>query len=253
MKQFFLGTLVFALPSMVFAAGFAKQSIFLSTNTPTEGQTIRIHALVSNPATTTFNGTLVVKDEASEIGTVPVKLDPGSADDVSVPWKPRAGTHTIVADLKDGNGVIVEEGKQEFTIAAAAGTSAASPKISTSAFAQPDDIQSSAPIQESIDNVSPAAGKVISPLFKTIDSGRTAAANQLHNAIDWSKSHIATSSKSTTKSSTASSAWQIFATAALYILTVLLYVVSNIGVFYPILGILFLFVLWKLYGRYRRR
>jgi hypothetical protein len=44
----------------------------------------------------------------------------------------------------------------------------------------------------------------------------------------------------------------IFATASLYILSILLYVVSNAGIFYPVLAVLFLYFLWRLFKRFRR-
>lgn len=252
MRRFLFGAFLFLTPAFAFAAGFAKQSIFLSTTAPVEGQKILIHASVSNPTTSTFTGTLVVKTEASEIGSVPVKLDAGAADDISVSWTPTAGTHTIVADLKDTAGAIVEEDTQAFTIAPS--PTASSPISATPAqfinTQTPVDVQSSAPIQQSITNVSPAVAQYTSPVLNTIDSGRTAAAAQLHTAIDWSKSQIATPSS---KSGPTQTAWKVLATASLYALTILLYIVGNVGVFYPILAFLFLYILWRLYRRYRRR
>lgn len=255
MGRFLFGASLFLIPSLVLAAGFAKQSIFLSTTAPVEGQTILIHASVSNPATTTFSGTLVVKDEASEIGRVPVKLDAGGADDVSVSWKPTAGTHVIIADLKDANGTVIEEGRQTFTIAAPPSPASASPAKSA-APADGTGIQSAAPIQKSIDSISPTVGQYSSPVLKTIDSGRAAAATQLHTALDWSKSQIPTSSSqasSDSKNSFVQTAWKIFATVTLYVLTLLLYIVTNVGIFYPLLAVLFLYTLWRLWRRYRRR
>ncbi len=256
MRPFLFGTFLFLVPTFVFAVGFAKQSIFLSTSAPTEGQTVTIYASVSNPATTTFNGTLVIKDGATEIGKASVKLEAGGADTASVSWKPTAGTHTIVADLRDANGVSVEEGRQAFTIAAP-------PKVSAAASANPFgvsndqtvDVQPSTPIQESINNISPEVGEYSSPVLKAIDSGRAAAAAQLHTALDWSKSQIATSSASVNtkeESSFIQTAWKIFATVALYVLTILLYIVTNVGIFYPLLAAAFLYVLWRLWRRYRR-
>ncbi|MBY0472885.1 hypothetical protein K2Q00_01190 [Patescibacteria group bacterium] len=251
MKRFLFGTFLFLTPTLVFAAGFAKQSIFLSSTAPVEGQTVLIYASVSNPATTVFNGTLLIKDEASEIGSVPVSLKAGGADNVSVSWKPNAGTHTIVAVLKDAGGSTLEENKETFTIAATSVT------FSTT---QSDDVQPSTAIQESITNVSPVVAEYTSPVLKTIDSGRTFAAKKLNSALDWSKSQIATSSKAAAnmsdteekKSSLMQTAWRILATVALYVVTILLYIVTNVGVFYPILAIGFLYTLWRLWRKYRR-
>ncbi|MBY0294361.1 hypothetical protein K2Q08_03455 [Patescibacteria group bacterium] len=259
MKKALFGVFLFLTPTFVFAVGFAKQSIFLSTATPTEGQTILIYASVSNPATTTFNGTLHIKDEASEIGSVPVSLKAGGADNVSVSWKPNAGNHTITAALKDSSGSTIEENRETFSIAA---TQSASTGGSSNPFnfsgTQSADVQPSTPIQESITNVVPAVAEYTAPVLDAIDSGRIIAAKQLDNALTWSKSQIATTSKAATvgkdeeKNSLAQTAWKILATVILYIVTILLYIVTNVGIFYPLLAILFLYTLWRLWRKYRR-
>ncbi|OGC93841.1 hypothetical protein A2389_00305 [Candidatus Adlerbacteria bacterium RIFOXYB1_FULL_48_10] len=261
MKRMLFAAILFALPLSVSAVGFAKQSIFLSTSAPVEGQTVTIYASVSNPATTTFNGTLVIKDGASEIGSVPVSLKAGGADTASVSWKPTAGSHTIVADLQDANGKSIEEDKEAFIIAAAPSATAAS---SANPFgvsnAQIGDVQPSTPIQESIQSVSPAIAEYSSPVLEVIDSGRTFVAEKLNTALNWSKSQVATSSKAAAsigateeeKGSLMQTAWRILATVALYVVTILLYIVTNVGVFYPILAIGFLYTLWRLWRKYRR-
>jgi len=256
MKKALFGVCLFLTPTFVFAVGFAKQSIFLSTATPTEGQTVLIYASVSNPATTTFNGTLHIKDEASEIGSVPVSLKAGGADSVSVSWKPNAGNHTITAALKDSSGSTIEENRETFSIAA---TQSASTGGSSNPFnfsgTQSADVQPSTPIQESITNVVPAVAEYTAPVLDAIDSGRTIAAKQLDNALTWSKSQIATTSKAATADKDASlmqTAWNILATVILYIVTILLYIVTNVGIFYPLLAVLFLYTLWRLWRKYRR-
>ncbi len=261
MKRFFVGIILFALPGMVFAAGFAKQSIFLSTNTPVEGEAVLIHASVSNDASTTFTGTLKVHDDEGTIGSVPVTLAAGGASDVSITWEPTAGTHTVVADLTDASGTVVEENSQAFTIAPPP-----PPVVPTTASSKQDanGVQSSAQIQQSIANASPTVATYSAPVLSAIDSGRMFAANQLNKGLNWSKAQVGVPVTSptanfintpdaATQNKTASTAWTIFATATLYVFTVLLYIVSNAGVFYPILAILFFYILWRLFRRYRRR
>jgi hypothetical protein len=252
MKRVLVAIALFALPTLVLAAGFAKQTIFLSTNTPVEGQTVLIHASVSNPTAIKFTGKLNVRDASVDIGSVPVTLEAGAADDAAVSWKPAsAGLHTIVATLMDATGATVEEDTQVFSIAEKTSTDG-TPK---------SDVQPSTGIQQSLGNISPIAAQYSAPVFRMIDSGRTFAANELNKGIDWSKQQLGVASKGTTTpfTSTAeqtkkpSTFWVILATAVLYILSVLLYLVSHAGAFYPILAILFFWILWKCFRRFRRR
>ncbi|MEI6864306.1 MAG: hypothetical protein WCK46_03015 [Candidatus Adlerbacteria bacterium] len=264
MKKFFIAGVLLLLPTIVGAAGFAKQSLFLSKSSVTEGETVLIHATVSNDTAAKFTGTLKLHDEDGTIGSVPVTLGSGEAGAVSVSWKPLAGTHTVLANLEDSAGTVVEESSQTFTIAAkAVATPASKNKPSnTSATVEP-----STQIQESIGSVSPTAQTYAAPVFEAIDAGRVLGASTINDGIDWSKKELAEQAqkqKTKTTSSAAdqntdtmqtkatNTAWTIFATVSLYVLSVLLYVVGNAGVFYPVFALLFFYILWRLFKRYRR-
>lgn len=257
MKKFVVGALLFALPMMAGAAGFAKQIIFLSTESPVEGQTILIHASVANSAATKFTGKLDVRDEAGAIGTVDVTLNAGAADNVSVSWKPAAGSHTVTATLKDSAGSVVEESSQKFTIA----PKAAPVSVATTTTAATDGtVELSDEIQASIGSVSPTVQEYSAPVFQVIDSGRVFAANELTKAIDWSKQQVGkpkqaaifATSPEPEKTGIGATSWKMLSTVILSILSVLLYIVTNAGVFYPILAVVFFYILWRCWKRYRR-
>jgi hypothetical protein len=247
------GILFFLAPSLVFAAGFAKQSLFLSKSTVTEGDTVLIHAVISNDTDAKFAGTLILKDETGSIGTVPVTLAAGEADTLSVSWKPLAGTHAVSAELDATDGTVVETQTASFYIA---------PKPLPAAAAQAAAaVDSSAPIDQAITNVSPAAGSAAQPVLGTIDSARAAAVGVLDSQIAGTKSALAAQSglvlgAETSKSAAPSSATQtgmtILQTIYLYILTVLRFILASAGIFYPVVAILFLFFLYKLFSRMRR-
>src|SRR3989344_6188606 len=113
-----LPTVVFGVyPEVARGAGFAKQSLFLSKSSVTEGDTVLVHAVVSNDTTTKFTGTLIFKDSDATIGNVPVSLDSGEANTFSVSWKPTAGNHTVEANLEDTSGAVVEQESATFTVA----------------------------------------------------------------------------------------------------------------------------------------
>src|SRR3989344_4148677 len=94
--------LLAGLPAVALGAGFAKQSLFLSKGSVTEGEVVLIHAVLQNEASTKFAGDLSFTDGGEKIGTVPVTLGAGEAQAASISWKPSAGAHKVVAELKSG-------------------------------------------------------------------------------------------------------------------------------------------------------
>ncbi len=264
MKKLLFGLTLFLLPVVVFGAGFAKQSLFLSKSSVVEGDTVLIHSSVSNDTTTKFAGTLVLKDSATVIGNVPVALAPGEAGTLSVSWKPSAGSHAGVAQLQAKDGTVVEEESAVFTIAAKP-----VPVEKPSAFKENQPaaiVESSAGIQEGISRLSPAVAQGAQPVFAAIDSARSAAAEALDQGIDYEKGQIAKNNKgqvlgeqtdkasldTTNTKNWTNTLWNIIDTLVLYILTIFRWFVGNAGIFYPAVALLFLWFLWKLYKRMRR-
>lgn len=219
-----------------------------------------IHAVVQNDLTAKFPGNLVIKDGETKVGSVPVTLDPGEAQAVSVSWKPSAGSHKITAELQDQGGTAVESESETFAIKAKPKPVAAtSSKPSSQAAAA---VESSSAIQEQIGNLSPAAEGVAAPVFKLVDGSREAIADVLDSQIAKTKPKVtkipmpmqgevegAQTVKTPDPQGWASS---IFFTVYFYILTVLRFVVGSAGVFYPLLAIVFFFTLWRMYRRFRR-
>ncbi len=252
------------IPATGFAAGFATQSLFLSKDSVTEGESVLIYAVVSNNTATTFTGKLQVHEGSTLVGTVPVSLAAGSANTVSVSWKPAAGRHTLTAQLLDSAAAIAGEESATFSVAAKKeALSENTPLI----IPPKTDIESSSKIQDTIENLSPALAAGTGPIFSAIDAGRTSAAKALDNGVSWSKKQLATSKTvgkalgneevtDTNKSAGDrffSTIWLIVATLALYLFSVLRYVTGSAGAFYPLFAVLFFFILWKFYRRYRRR
>jgi hypothetical protein len=261
MRKLFASLVLFAtlFPAAAFGATFAKQTLFLSKESVTEGETVLIHTIVSNEATTSFAGKLEITNKEGSIGTVPVALAAGEAAAVSVSWKPLAGSHSITAQLLDQAGKVVEKESATFTIHAKAVADTVTPETATT------DVDSSEEIQQALANLSPAVAETSEPVFNAIDSARAQAAEVLDRGVAWSKKQIGTSAiknrgtilgTETEKSTTekiSSSAWTIVATVVLYVLSILRHLVSSAGIFYPLFALLFFFMLWKLYRRFSRR
>src|SRR3989344_7118699 len=115
--------LLLITPLSAGAAGFAKDSLFLSKSPVTEGETVFIHAVVANDNASAFTGNVVfsVQDGSASggkdsIGSVAVTLPPGGAQAVSVSWQPTGGSHKVTAELTAGDGTVAESEHATFAV-----------------------------------------------------------------------------------------------------------------------------------------
>lgn len=240
-------------PLLAGAAQFAPSSLFLSKDKVTEGDTVLIHAVVQNNSTTTFPGNLVIRSNDSEVGSVPVTLSPNEVRAVSVSWTPRPGTHEVVAALLDKSGTTVQSERKSFKVEAKP-----KPIVAASSSAAAA-VESSDSIRQKIDSVSPAAGNALSPLFRLVDGSRSAIAEVLDAQIEKAKPKVTTlpavvAGADTSIETPEQGSWfsSIFYTIYFYILTVLRFVVGSAGIFYPLLAIIFFYILWRMFRRFRR-
>lgn len=242
------------LPSGAFAAQFAKQSLFLSKTGATEGETVLIHAVVSNNNSSEFSGTLLFTDGLNSIGSVPVALAAEESAVASVSWKPAAGEHPVSATLKDKSGASVETQKQIFLIA---------PKPSPATSSQTAAVESSEAIRHGIEQVSPQAAQYSEPVFTLIDGGREKIAGVLDDQLAITKTKLGPNAGSAgeilgaeaTQNATKNPSGAFFymlQTLYFYLLTLLRFIVGSAGVFYPVVAIAFFYLLFKTYRRFRR-
>jgi hypothetical protein len=260
MKRFLVIVGFLLLPSLALGAGFVKQSLFLSKSPVTEGDSVRIYAVLSNSAAA-FAGSVVLSDGDAKIGSAPVSIAAGGAQTVSVPWKPLAGSHTVTAALTAADGTVVEKESAIFSVAekpppppkASGGQENLLPAAT---------VESSENIQKQISSLSPTAEQVSKPAFTIIDSARSSAAGFIDAQLANTKAKLAATPKTGIVAGAAtqdpaiqnpwSNAWTIFYTLYLYLLTILRFLVGNAGVFYPLLAAFFLYFLWRMYKRFTR-
>lgn len=255
MRFLLWGTFLFISPALVLAAGFAKSSLFLSKTTAIEGDSVLIYAPIQNSATSSFAGSVAFSEGSAAIGSVAVSLKAGEARVVSVSWTPAAaGAHTITAELKNTD-ITVEKQSATFTVAAKP-AAATAPAVQRESAAV---VQSSTQVKDWLGNISPVIENTLAPVFNTIDPLRESASNFLDGQMANTKPKlpgnilgIETESGSTTASGSGglgATLWGILWTLYFYILTILNFLIVNAAIFYPVLAILFLFALWKLYQR----
>src|SRR5579859_1698864 len=193
-KALVLATLLLS-PALAFGAGFANQSIFLSRANVTEGDTVRIHATVSNDATSTFVGNVVLQDGSAKIGSVAVTLAAGAAQTVSVSWTPTAGSHTLTAQLETNSGAVIQQTSAAFSIAEkpkpppppAPVSQTTSPASQSNTAA----VGSSQQIQQDIAQYSPQAAQVSKPVFSVLDGFRSTAADFINSQLENAKKNLA--------------------------------------------------------------
>jgi hypothetical protein len=261
MKKAFVALSFLLLPSLALAAGFAKDSLFLSKSPATEGEAVKIYAIVANPTNAAFKGSVVLSDGASKIASIDVVMEAGATQTTSASWKPLAGTHTIKAELTSTDGTVVEQESQTVTIASKPKPAAVVATTEQSAAV----VGSSDDIQKSIANVSPQVAGATAPIFTVIDGARSGAADVLDTQIANTKESLAKTQKPGLVLGTSTKAiadpiiknpwgsfWYFLYTVYLYILTALRWLVGNAGIFYPVFAILFLYILWRIFRRIRR-
>ncbi len=122
-------------------------------------------------------------------------------------------------------------------------------------------IESSAAIQQNINNISPIVESYVKPAFTLIDGARNAAAGALDTQVASTRTRLAPNQPGevlgaeAVKNST-TNPWGSFLyllnTLYFYILTVLRFVVGSAGAFYPIVAIVFLYFIWRMFKRFRR-
>jgi hypothetical protein len=252
------------LPSVAFGAGFAKQSLFLSKSPVTEGESVLIHSVVQNDATSKFDGSVVVtaqkdgSDTKEKVGTVAVAIAPQGANTVSVSWKPLAGNYTVVAALTANDGTVVESESAHFVINEKPKPASVADDISGDINTQ---VESSADVQALVAKFVPGLSGSTEPIFKNIDALRIKAGNLLDRGIEWSKSKTGTQKPGEVKGTSTehSSSGGFLGTLsyfagmiALYFFSVLKWIVSHTGVFYPVVAIAILYAFWRLFARLRR-
>jgi hypothetical protein len=239
------------VPSLAMAAGFAKESLFLSKTPVTEGETVLIHAVVANDGSTKFDGEVVFSDSDVKIGAVAVTIAPGGAQAVSVSWKPIAGSHTVTAKLTNKDGTVAEQESATFAIAE-------KPKpVTQKTVATSSAVTSSDSLQQKISDLSPAVAHITAPVFTILDSGRTKVAQLLDQGIEWAKKkvtpvHVLGAQTEKSSGSMLETIWFFVATILLYIFSLLRYIIVNPGIFYPVFALLFFYGLWRIYKRMRR-
>ncbi len=247
------GSYLLAIPLVSFAAtdgaGFETQSIFLSRASVTEGETVLVYASVSNVSTGAFQGSLVFKDASKSIGNLPVSLSPGEARLVSLSWEPKAGAHTIVAELDDASGKSVATESQTFTVTAKPVVVAQSAANLAAA------VESSAGLEQAISQISPQTGNVIGPILSSLDGLRSTAADILDSQIEQTQPKLPggmlQGMPGGANKPQDAPGWVlvVFWTIYFYLLTIVRVIIGSVVIFYPVLAILFIYLLYRLYRR----
>lgn len=186
-----------------------------------------------------------------------------AAPELEVSQKATIGGQTVPirATVSSDDGVTLSESKQSGAVPVTIivyVTPKPKPAATSSAA-----VESSQNIQNGIANFSPQAAQTVAPFFTLVDGGRIKAADALQSQLTTTKKNLgadagepgavlsAESSKNAV-SNPMGSFWYILRTLYLYVLTILLFLVSSAGIFYPLLAIIVLYMLWRVFKRFRR-
>lgn len=254
-------------PTLVSAAaiGFSGEPVWISNTPIVEGETVLIHAALTNGSNKTLTGNLVFRDGGIGIGSLPLSLKAEEARVMSVSWSPKAGAHEIAVELanpSDSTAKRTEVLKVTVASKDAAKSEAAVvaglPNLSTDAS-----FTDSQSIQGLIAGVSTQIAEVTAPVFNTVDTWRKSGSNFLsaHSSdakikvaeITAKKAALAEKDTPEAKSESRTlTLWQILRTLLLYIYQAFNLLISKAGIFYPVFALAFFFFLWKMWQRMRR-
>ncbi|MGH7141668.1 MAG: hypothetical protein ACREGH_03490 [Minisyncoccia bacterium] len=260
MKQLYIVALFILLIPFVAsaqsAAGFATQSIFLSTETPVAGERISVYASVFNTSTSTFSGAVRFEQGGSAFGTMPITLQPGQAVMASAYWTPSAGQQTIEVALQNARGQTVASESQVFAVAKPYASQATASGIYDS-IASSTQVEPAEPIVSAVASVSPTAARAIKPILGGIDAARTGIADFLSSQIDVAHGNLPTTSigfvpKQASPGGILHTAEEAGWTLYFYLLVALRFIVAQFIIFYPLLVFLFFWLLYKLYRHMSR-
>jgi len=234
----FVSILLLALllcPPTLRAASFAQQALFLSQSKVYAGQTVFIYSVITDDDAFPFFGELRFSDEAGPIGTVRVSLESGRATTVSVPWTPKAGTHTITANLVSSGGEEVEHQEAQFEVLEPqlSWATTSSDPLSRPATSSPSitRFDSSDAIVGTLARLSLPFATWVAPYFASIDAFRYDLVKELDAGAQWAKEEI--SKAALAPSDTGNTLWMIYATFALYGCAALGYFIGTVTIFYP--------------------
>lgn len=242
-RLYVLFVLLLITPLYAGATGFAKESLFLSKSPVTEGEAVFIHSVVANDNSAAFSGEVVFRDGETKIGGVAVTLAPGEAQAVSVSWQPATdGSHRIVAELTNTDGLITESESATFIIQ--------KKEVAT----ETSGVESSEQLQEVIAGISPQVASASAPVFSTIDNLRQKGVDALTEGESWAKAKKRgeVAGESDEKEGIVATATGLVATLLLYVFSALKFLLSNAALFYPVLALAFLYFLWRVFKKMRR-
>ncbi len=168
-------------------------------------------------------------------------------------WTPEAGAHNVTAELIKG-GETVEKRSATFRVAAKPKPATTSTQNTAAA------VESSAGIQEKIEDISPAVAGVTAPFFTLVDGGRAKAADIIDAQLSTTKTKLGPEAGKilgaeetrTASKDPLGALWYVLQTLYFYLLTLLRFLVGNAGIFYPLLAVIFLYTMWKMVRSFRR-
>lgn len=172
---------------------------------------------------------------------------------VEIEWQPlEAGTYRILIERTD-----TPNATEVATFVVKALPPLPAPEVQGTSTTN---VESSAKIQETIANILPQIA-VAAPVFGAIDSLRQKGVDVLLAGEVWAESKTAKPQGEVAGEETgedgggsgiANTVMQMVATLLLYLFGALKFVLSNAGIFYPVLAVAFFYLLWRLFKKMRR-
>lgn len=226
-------------------AGFAPHSIWISKQSATAGDSVRIFTVVYNSATSSLSGTVHFYVDDTDVGTSNVTLNAGETKVQSLAWLAVAGTHTLQADFENPSLPLSNATTEPVSITIAS-------SLPPPAYVQA--MQSAAQTASVIvASTTPIVQQILSTTINTTEAMRQAGENYLSSA--YASDTAAVTSSATKKaptgsvlgtSTTALKAASVFTSSKLAAEQAGKKIFGSAALFYPIAALVFFLLMYLL-------
>ena len=238
-----------ALPLFAYAqAGFPDKPLWLSNTKPVAGQEILISTILYNETGATIGGTLTFFVDDAKLTSQDVSLGTQSSSVVSAKWTAVSGTHSFSAKFATASGTTSTLQQQTDSIQAT--VTEPPPPPPPSALQQ--NVQQVTVVAAQIASSSaPFVQKVAEAVFTQTEAVRNAGIEYLEKKVEPTKSNTANAEKKNVEGFILGTSTENVATSSSLLHTIGqkaaaagLFILRSFYIFYPILGLLFLLLLY---------
>ena len=257
-KVFAICGLLCALPLFAYAqAGFPTKPLWLSSTKPVSGEEVLVSTVLYNETGATIGGTLIFFVDEAKLISQDVSLAAQSSNVISAKWTAASGTHSFSAKFATASSTTSTSQQQTSSIQVT--VTEPPPPPPPSALQQSVE-QATVVATQIASSSAPFVQKVAQAVFTQTEAVRNAGIEYLEKKVEPTKSNTANAEKKNVEGFILGTSTENKATASSSLLHTIgqkaasagLFILRSFYIFYPILGFIFLFLLFWAAKKLRR-